>query len=197
MTFRDLVNKALFIEILKGLALTLKVFLTKPVTIKYPHEKRPVSSGFRGRHAMVRDPKTGKERCVACMKCAMVCPSQCIYIKYTGAEGKPRELTKYEIEAYRCIYCGYCVEVCPMNAIVLTEHYEYASYKRQDNYFDKERLLKNWDEHIINLKATSYFNKFWKPLGIDVGRLSANKRQAEVELNGYSNNDLPKVIKEA
>ncbi len=183
MTFRDIAYKVFFIEILKGLALTLKVFFTKPVTIKYPHERRPVSPGFRGRHAMVRDPKTGKERCVACMKCAMVCPSQCIYIKYTGQEGESRHLVKYEIEAYRCIYCGYCVEVCPMNAIVLTEHYEYASYKREDNYFDKDRLLQNWDEHVRNIKADKYFNKFWRPLGIDIGRLPANKRDAVVEIN--------------
>lgn len=178
MTFKELVKKALFLEILSGLALTLKVFFKKPVTIRYPHEKRPVSPGFRGRHAMVRESETGKERCVACMKCAMVCPSQCIYIKYNGGDGTPRELVKYEIEAYRCIYCGYCVEVCPMNAIVLTEHYEYSSYKREDNYFDKERLLLNWDEHVKTFKGKGYFNKFWSPPGIDIKRLPVGKRES-------------------
>ncbi len=176
MNFKDIIKKALFIEILKGLALTLKVFLSRPVTIRYPKERRPVSAGFRGRHAMVRDEQTGKERCVACMKCAMVCPSQCIYIKYSGGEGEPRVLEKYDIEAFRCIYCGYCVEVCPMNAIVLTEHYEYATYKREDNYFDKERLLRNWDDHMANRDPRTYFNKFWRPLGIGLSRLPVNKR---------------------
>jgi NADH-quinone oxidoreductase subunit I len=174
MTIRELIKRALFIEILQGLALTLRTFLSRPVTVQYPKEKRPVSSGFRGRHAMVRDGLTGKERCVACMKCAMVCPSQCIYIKYSGGEGGPRVLEKYEIEALRCIYCGYCVEVCPVNALVLTEHYEYAGHSREEFLFDRDRLLKNWDDFLA--QKGGYFNKFWRPTGIDPKRLPVGKR---------------------
>lgn len=179
MRLKGFAEKIFFLEILKGLFLTLKVFFKRPVTIKYPHEKREIKDGFRGRHAFIRDKETGKERCVACMKCAMVCPSQCISVKYSSGNNNERVLERYEIEALRCIYCGYCVEVCPMNAIVLTEHYEYCNYKRADFSFDREKLLMNWDEFIKTRHGDVYFNKFWCPPGIDISRLPVGKRQVK------------------
>ncbi len=175
----SLVRKIFLTEILQGLALTLKKMLfTKPVTIEYYDKVRPKPySGFRGRHALVRDPETGDTLCVACLRCAKVCPSQCIYIEYEVDKntGK-RKVTKYEIDALRCVFCGYCEEVCPVNAIVLTEYYEYIGFTRKDLYFDKERLLKNWDEFIAQEKRP-YLNPFWKPRGIPEKILPAKKRQ--------------------
>lgn len=172
-----LLKKLLFIDLLKGMLITFKTMFTKPVTIRYPIEKRPLEPGFRGRHAFVRDPETGKERCVACTKCAQVCPSQCIYIDYSvNVETGARVLTKYEIDALRCIFCGYCEEVCPVNAIVLTEFYEYASYTRSNNYFNKEILLRNWDEFMRDYEGTDYLNKFWYLPGIGREKLPVGKR---------------------
>jgi NADH-quinone oxidoreductase subunit I len=176
MTIKDIAKRVFLIEILKGMALTLKMMFTHAVTRQYPEEKREPFPGFRGRHAFVRDPETGKEKCVACLKCATVCPSQCIYIDYREQEDGYRILEKYEIEALRCVYCGYCVEVCPVCALVLTEFYEYANYSRGQLYFDRERLLKNWDEFTSKLKTDKYFNKFWRPEGIDVKRMPVGKR---------------------
>jgi len=176
----NLFKKFLFLDIIKGLLITFKTIFTQPVTIRYPIQKKEPEPGFRGRHAFVRDPETGKERCVACTKCATVCPSQCIYIDYSvNAETGTRVLTKYEIDALRCIFCGYCEEVCPVNAIVLTEFYEYASYDRQTNYFNKETLLKNWDEFISQYRGSEYINKFWYLPGINRMRLPAGKRNQE------------------
>lgn len=176
MTIKDIAKRVFLIEILKGMALTLKMMFTHAVTRQYPEEKREPFPGFRGRHAFVRDPETGKEKCVACLKCATVCPSQCIYIDYREQEDGYRILEKYEIEALRCVYCGYCVEVCPVCALVLTEFYEYANYSRGQLYFDRERLLKNWDEFTSKQKTDKYFNKFWRPEGIDVKRMPVGKR---------------------
>lgn len=180
MKFKEILQKIFFLEILKGLALTLKVFFRKPVTIRYPHEKREIKPGFRGRHAFVRDGETGKEKCVVCMKCAIVCPSQCIKIKFsTEEEHQGRILIDYQIEALRCVFCGYCAEVCPMNAIVLTEYYEYASIRRDDFVFNRERLLKNWDEFAAIKVSTTYFNKFWRLDGINLDRLPPAKRNQQ------------------
>lgn len=170
-------KELLFIDLLKGMLITFKTIFTKPVTIRYPKEKRPLEPGFRGRHAFVRDHETGKERCVACTKCSQVCPSQCIYISYSiSSETGARVLTKYEIESLRCIFCGYCEEVCPVNAIVLTEFYEYATYDKNSNYFDKEKLLRNWDEFMREYEGEEYHNKFWYLPGINRERLPVGKR---------------------
>ncbi|MBI3378114.1 MAG: NADH-quinone oxidoreductase subunit I [Nitrospirae bacterium] len=166
-----------FVEILKG------------VTRRYPKVKRPVKQGFRGMHALVRDPNTGKEKCVSCLRCATVCPSQCIYIDYREQEDGSRIVEKYEIEALRCVYCGYCVEVCPVCALVLTEAYEYSNYSRDQFYFDRERLLKNWDEFTSKLKTDKYFNKFWRPEGIDVKRMPVGKRIQEPISLGYDSSE--------
>jgi len=175
MTVKEIVKKIFLIEILKGMALTLRSMFSRAVTRQYPEYKRDPFSGFRGRHAFVRDPETGLEKCVACLKCSVVCPSQCISISYSEHDGL-RSLEKYEIEALRCIFCGYCVEVCPVCALVLTEVYEYSAYSRKDIFFDKEELLKNWDDFTSSLKIDNYWNKFWRPDGIDIKKMPVGKR---------------------
>ncbi len=172
-------KRVFLIEILKGLSLTLRKLFAKPVTVQYPEEKKPLAPGFRGRHALVRDPKTGLDRCVGCYRCAQVCPAQCIYIETErDPNTKKRLVTRYDIDALRCIFCGYCEEVCPVNAIVLTEFYEYSGYSREELYFTREKLLRNWDEFIVTQKRP-YFNPFWRPRGVPLKKLPAPKRKAE------------------
>jgi NADH-quinone oxidoreductase chain I len=183
VTAKDFIRRALMIDILKGMALTFRMMLSKPVTIQYPEEKRKIYPGFRGKHAFVRNPKTGKEKCIMCMKCANICPSQCIYIKKgRDANNKPF-LEQYDIEALRCIYCGYCVEVCPVCALVLTEDFSYVSTSKSDIYFNKEKMLTNWDEFASTLDTDVYWNKFWRPDGVDISKMPKAKReQAPVNL---------------
>jgi len=76
------------------------------------------------------------------------------------------------------VYCGFCEEVCPVNALVLTEVFEYAAFDRQSIFFDKERLLANWDR-FAELKGSGmegYVNPFWRPRGLDEKTLTAAKR---------------------
>ncbi len=178
MTLKELVKKVLFLEILKGMALTFKMMCSRAVTIQYPKQRRRIYAGFRGRHAFVRDPKTDKEKCIACMRCANICPSQCIYIsKKKRPEDGKMYLAQYDIEALRCIYCAYCVEACPVCALVLTEEYEYSAYSRDELYFTKEKLLQNWDEFAAKQKEETYFNKFWRPDGLDHSKMPKGKRE--------------------
>ena len=177
VTAKDIIRRAFFIDTIKGMALTLKMMFSKPVTIQYPEEKRKIYPGFRGKHAFVRNPKTGKEKCIMCMKCSNICPSQCIYIKKgRDANNKPF-LEQYDIEALRCIYCGYCVEVCPVCALTLTEEYGYVSTSKDDIYFNKEKMLKNWDDFVAKLDADEYWNKFWRPEGVDISKMPKAKRE--------------------
>src|SRR3972149_3705031 len=122
--FRRIVEKVFFVEILKGLALTLRHLFSRPVTRQYPTEKRPPFAGSRGLHALVRDPATGKEKCVGCGLCAAICPSQCIRVYTAEGDAHHKIVERYEIEVLRCIFCAYCVEACPFGAISLTPHFE-------------------------------------------------------------------------
>lgn len=177
---RSLLETIFLVEIMKGMALTLRRLFSKPVTRQYPTEKRQPFLGFRGQHALARDPQTGASRCVGCMRCSTVCPSRCIHIRFHDDEDTGRRVVdSYKIEALRCIYCGYCEEVCPVNAIVLTEVYEYTVYQRPDNLFDEERLLANWDRFIAESghRPETYINPFWQGRGLDRSQLAGPRRR--------------------
>ncbi|MFA4919557.1 MAG: NADH-quinone oxidoreductase subunit NuoI [Thermodesulfovibrionales bacterium] len=162
MTVKQIIKTITFIEILKGMALTLKMMFTHAVTIQYPKERRHIAPGFRGQHALAK--RDGKSKCVGCGLCATICPSQCISI--TRAKGR---VEKYELDILRCIYCGFCVEACPYGAISMTENYEYSSYIKSDLLLTKEKLLSNWDKYMPGDKGETYFRKFWRPMSEDFG----------------------------
>lgn len=167
MTVNEVVKKVFFIEILQGLALTLKHLFAPSVTRQYPKERREPFPGSRGLHALVRDAETGKERCVGCGLCAAMCPSQCIHIYTSEGDDHKKIVDRYEIEVLRCVYCALCVEACPYAALTLTDHFEYSGYTRDEFYYTKERLLDNWDKYMSGEKGTNYIKKFWRPRSED------------------------------
>jgi NADH-quinone oxidoreductase subunit I len=163
VTAKELVNKIFFIEILKGMALTLSRMFSHAVTIQYPTERRPIAPGFRGQHALAKN-QEGKAKCVGCGLCAAICPSQCIQI--FREKGK---VARYEVDVLRCIFCGFCVEACPYGAVVLTENFEYSNYSKEALYLTKDNLLSNWDKYMAGKKGEDYFKKFWRPMSEDFG----------------------------
>ncbi|MCL2790998.1 MAG: NADH-quinone oxidoreductase subunit NuoI [Desulfobulbus sp.] len=166
-------------EILQGMGLTLRRLFSRPITRQYPDERPQIRVGFRGQHALVRDPATGDCKCVGCMRCAMACPSRCIRIRShkDKAPGSRRVIDSYRIEALRCVYCGFCQEVCPVNAIVLTEVFEYSRLERSSLHFTKEQLLANWDQFAAQLNMSDgYVNPCWRPRGLAERDLPAPKR---------------------
>ena len=174
---RSFLETIFLTEIMQGMALTLRRMFSKPITRQYPIEKIPVSLGFRGQHALVRDEKTGQSKCVGCMRCAEVCPSRCIRIRYHDQDGA-RQIDSYDIEALRCVYCGYCEEVCPVNALVLTEIFEYSDTTREAFDYSQEDLLNNWDRFVneCSIDKDSYVNPFWRPRGMPEKMLTAAKK---------------------
>lgn len=170
MTTKEFIKKVFFIEILKGLALTLKHFFSHAVTRQYPYKvKIEPPLGTRALHALAKY-ETGKMKCVGCGLCSAMCPSKCIYIYTAEGEGHQKVVERYEIDTLRCVFCALCVEACPFGAIVLTPHFEYAGYDRREFYYTKERLLENWDRYMGSEKGREYFEKFWIPKSVDFGR---------------------------
>ena len=168
MNFNELIKKIFFVEILQGLAVTFKHMVSPSITRQYPTEKREMVPGARGLHALVRNPATGKEKCVGCGLCAAMCPSQCIYIYTSEGDDHEKVVDRYEIEVLRCVFCGLCVEACPYGALALTDHYEYCGYNREEFYYTKEMLLENWDKYMAGDKGIEYFEKFWRPKSKDI-----------------------------
>lgn len=129
----------------KGLFIVFKYLFRRPVTIRYPEEKRKLPVRSRGRHHLTKW-EDGKERCVGCELCAIVCPAQAIYVK--PAENDPdnpvshgeRYAQDYQINMLRCIFCGDCEEACPTGAVVLGNDYELSGYTRQSLIYTKEML---------------------------------------------------------
>lgn len=132
-------------SMLRGLLIVLKYAFKRPVTLRYPEQKRKLPLRSRGRHYLTKW-NDGKERCVGCELCAIVCPSQAIYVK--PAQNNPeapishgeRCAEDFQINMLRCIFCGYCEEACPTGAIILSGEYELSGFTRESLIYTKEML---------------------------------------------------------
>ncbi len=128
-----------------GLFIVLKHAFRKPVTELYPEQKRKLPMRSRGRHYLTKW-EDGKERCVGCELCAIVCPSQAIYVKPAANNPEDphshgeRYAKDFQINMLRCIYCGYCEEACPTGAIILSNEYELAAFTREELIYTKDKL---------------------------------------------------------
>lgn len=149
-----------FYQIVKGSVITTRHFIVNmffhilnlfgiktkrkgAVTIQYPEVKPAVAARHRSLHRLMKR-EDGKPRCVVCMLCATVCPSECIFIEAT--EDPDPEIQKYPstfiIDLNRCCFCGFCVEACPEDAIRMdTAEIELARYKREDLVYNLDKLL--------------------------------------------------------
>src|SRR5580692_9710769 len=150
-------------QVLIGLGTTMKhmfrvVALGEDRVIQYPEEKRedlPVEKGgmllrtYRGVHRLNKD-EDGRVKCVACFMCSTACPARCIHIEAEEAPWDDREKypKKFDIDELRCIYCGMCEEACPVDAIELTSIYDIVGLTRQEMIFDKEKLLRIYDQTV-------------------------------------------------
>jgi NADH-quinone oxidoreductase subunit I len=148
------------------------MFLPK-ITIGYPFEKGPISTRFRGEHALRRY-STGEERCIACKLCEVVCPALAITIesyrlklnksnvvslyikglleKEEGGEIERRRALIYDLDLTKCIFCGLCQEACPVDAIVEGPNTEYSTESHAELLYTKERLLYLGDLWEVELR---------------------------------------------
>ena len=150
-----------FVEIIKGSIITTRHFTVNmffhtlrlfgfktkrkgAVTIQYPEERQEVAFRHRSLHRLMKR-DDGTPRCVACMLCATVCPSECIYVE--ADEVSHPDIQKspavFIIDLTRCCFCGFCVEACPEDALRMdTSEIELARYSRKDLILDIESLLR-------------------------------------------------------
>ena len=104
----------LFFEVVKGLLITgrhlvvnlfrhtlhylfrLKWVRKGSVTLLYPEERPSLSQRHRSRHRMMFR-EDGKPRCVACMLCPTICPSDCLFVEAEDVEGD-RYAVRFQVD---------------------------------------------------------------------------------------------------
>ena len=143
---KEVITSLMLWEPLKGMALTGRYFFSRKITVQYPEERTPMSSRFRGLHALRRY-ENGEERCIACKLCEAVCPAMAITIESEEREDKTRRTTRYDIDLTKCIFCGFCEESCPVDSIVETRIFEYHGEKKGDLLYTKDMLLAVGDKY--------------------------------------------------
>ena len=133
---------------LRGLIVTLKTTLRRPVTAQYPRAHMPIQERFMGFPALTWDDDAGEPYCVGCMVCIRECPTQCMSATmidnplHAEQRSSRRKIVEdFEINLGRCILCGICVEVCNFEAIVMSHEHELSSYGRYDRRVDLGVLL--------------------------------------------------------
>ena len=139
-------------DILVGMSITGRYLFKPKITVQYPEEKTPLSSRFRGLHALRRY-ENGEERCIGCKLWEAVCPAYAITIETAERDDGTRRTSRYDIDLTKCIFCGFCEEACPVDAIVETNIFEYFGDKRGDLYFTKDMLLAVGDKYEKDIAA--------------------------------------------
>ncbi|HKY51770.1 MAG TPA: hypothetical protein VJP45_10985 [Candidatus Limnocylindria bacterium] len=74
--------------IITGMLRTLEHFVRpRPVTRKYPYEKRVLPERSRGLIALLLEPETSIFKCESCLMCEKACPPRAISISYSFRNG--------------------------------------------------------------------------------------------------------------
>ncbi len=172
-----LVQRFYLVEVIKGLAVTLRHFLGNlfarkyTVTVEWPEVKRQYSDRLRGRHVILTR-EDGSPRCVACYMCETACPADCIYIE---AEEDPTSTVEWEkqpkvftIDLLRCVFCGFCVDACPKQAIIMTRQHEMAFASREEAVIGLDKLLVKGPVERIDLGYRPYYGKVSPPIRLPI-----------------------------
>ena len=126
--------------IAKGMLVTLRNLVRKPVTVQYPEQRLPQHPRFRGEEFVFYE-----ERCTGCASCAKYCPLGIIKIVTSPSGQQTQEGEKYRVDVFdidlaRCMFCGLCVEACPYDALHMGSGFERARPRVSDLVIPLEEL---------------------------------------------------------
>ncbi len=95
----------------------------KPVTERYPFERKEAPQQLRGRVAW--DP----QKCTGCTLCVKDCPSRALEL-ITIDKAAKRFVMLYHLD--RCTYCAQCVESCRFDSLSMShDQWELAALTKE------------------------------------------------------------------
>jgi len=139
------------IDIFRGLAVTLRVYFSRKVTVQYPEKVKAPAPRFRGLPRLYRD-ENGEPLCIACKLCQRACGTNCFDIEGRREEGaKFMRPVKFDWKLDRCSFCGFCVEICPTNAIRFSSEFRLTGVRKDGLLFHRDDMYLTGDglqEHL-------------------------------------------------
>jgi len=127
----------------------LESLFKKPVTERYPFERKPAPERLRGK--LYWEP----EKCSGCQLCVKDCPADAIELIVLDKVAK-RFVMRYNPD--RCTYCGQCVDNCRFDCLGLSsEEWELAALNRDafEVFYGKEEDI----ETLLAQTAAQYPGK--------------------------------------
>ncbi|MSP12327.1 MAG: 4Fe-4S dicluster domain-containing protein [Chloroflexi bacterium] len=101
----------------------MRSLFRRPVTEKYPFERRAAPQRLRG-HLI-----WNQEKCSGCGMCSKDCPAQAIEL-ITLDKANKRFVLRYHID--RCAFCAQCVQSCRFKCLQMSNNdWELAALKKE------------------------------------------------------------------
>lgn len=128
---------------------------------EYPELPVPVAERFRGFH------RYDLTTCIACGRCAMNCPVDCIYLGREKVEGrKGFRVTGFTIDYSKCLLCGLCTESCPSDCLYMGSAHDLSCYSRDGCVVDFSRLPLEvaWGRDTLNPTAVAHSKLITEPV---------------------------------
>lgn len=98
-------------------------FFRRPITEKYPFERREAPERLRGQLHWIAD------NCTGCGLCAKDCPAEAIDVIVLDKKAK-RFVLRYNVD--RCTYCAQCVNSCRQESLFMSDKdWELAALSRE------------------------------------------------------------------
>ena len=132
----------------RAMGVTFRNLLRRPITVRYPTVKRVYPERFRGILALTYDRETGEENCIGCRLCEYICPSEIIAVTLRKGEARTNGIGAtycdvFTLDYQACMQCELCVQVCPTDAILMTRYLAEPTFRREDLFLSKQKLMEH------------------------------------------------------
>ena len=168
--------------VIHGMWITLRTWLktyrrrTFTEVYEYPEVPVPVKARYRGFH------RFDLTACIACDRCAVACPVDCIYIdKVKSPAGKGFRVDSFIIDYTKCMFCALCVDPCPVDCIFMGSTYDLSCYERDGCHVDFAKLPLEvaWGRATLNPTVVAESKVLTEPVWV------------KGEPNPFESNEIP------